>query len=263
MNIVMKKDRPAVSIIIPTYNRGDLITRSINSVLNQSYHDFEVIIIDDCSSDKTGKVVEGISDKRITYYKLGKRKGPGAARNKGIEISNGEFMAFQDSDDEWLPGYLKKHMSVFERNLPNVGIVFSDMIRILKDGTCGVHLSPTIVPDRLINPDIQFYQVLNLGIQSTVIKKECFKQVGYFNERFPCYEDMELFIRLSKKYGFYHIKEPLVKYYETDGVSKGMPPKYMAREMLLKINYRELIRRYRKFFIKECIFIFNGKYLHR
>ena len=255
----MTENHPTVSIVIPTYNRADLIARSIQSVLNQSYPDFEVIVVDDGSTDGTKEVVENFNDKRIKYIRLNNNRGAGAARNVGIRSSMGKFIAFQDSDDMWLPEKLKKHLSIFAKELPNVGIVYSDMLRIFKDGTAKTNLSPSIVSGRLIDPKTQFYQVLNLGIQSTVIKKECFERVGYFNEKFPCYEDLELFIRLSKRYEFYHIKEPLVKYYETEGLSKGMPRKYAARELLLKLYYRDLLKRNKTFLIKEITFILKAR----
>ena len=90
-----------VSVIIPTYNRADTIKRSIESVLSQSYQDFEIIIIDDGSTDDTYRVVKEIRDTRICYIKGDKRMGANAARNIGVQRAKGEFIAFQDSDDIW------------------------------------------------------------------------------------------------------------------------------------------------------------------
>jgi glycosyltransferase involved in cell wall biosynthesis len=249
---------PVVSVIIPTYNRESLITRSIQSVLNQSYQNFEIIVIDDSSTDGTKGIVESFSDKRIRYIQLEDNRGTGVARNIGIQLSKGEFIAFQDSDDEWLPEKLEKHMLVFEKELSNVGVVYSDMQRVYKNGKTKDHLSPTVVPDRLINPRTQFYQVYMLGIVSAVIKKECFHQVGYFNEKLPCLEDLELFIRLSKQYDFYHIQEPLVKYYKMEGVSNNIQAQYLARELLLKLYYKEL-KCDKTFLVKEYTSIYIGK----
>src|SRR5262245_52205489 len=92
---------PTVSIVIPTYNRAALIARSIQSVLNQSYADFELLVIDDGSTDETEGVVARFFDLRINYVRLASNAGASAARNVGIRISKGKFIAFQDSDDEW------------------------------------------------------------------------------------------------------------------------------------------------------------------
>lgn len=252
-------NHPVVSVIIPTYNRETLIARSIQSVLNQSYQNFEVIVIDDDSTDGTKGIVESFSDKRIRYIQIENNRGAGAARNIGIQRSKGKFIAFQDSDDEWLSEKLEKHMFVFEKQLSNIGVVYSDMQRVLKNGKTKYHLSPKVIPGRLINPTTRFYQVYMLGIASAVIKKECFDQVGYFNEKLPSLEDLELFIRLSKQYDFYHIQEPLVKYYKMEGVSNNIQDQYLARELLLKLYYKEL-KCNRTFLVKEYTSIYIGKH---
>lgn len=96
-----------VSVIIPSYNRENTIVRAVNSVLNQTYKDIEVIVVDDCSKDRTLELLSSIKDERLKFFKLEKNSGACVARNFGIEKANGEFIAFQDSDDEWLPEKLK------------------------------------------------------------------------------------------------------------------------------------------------------------
>ena len=98
-----KQLQPLVSVVIPTYNRADLIMRAINSVRSQSYSNIEIIAIDDCSPDNTAEVVQGIKDDRLTYYRHNTNQGGSAARNTGIEKAKGEYIAFLDSDDVWLP----------------------------------------------------------------------------------------------------------------------------------------------------------------
>jgi glycosyltransferase involved in cell wall biosynthesis len=246
---------PTVSVVIPTYNRAALIARSLHSVLNQSYRDFEVIVVDDGSTDETAGVVAGFRDQRITYTRLARNTGAGAARNVGIQASKGKFLAFQDSDDEWLPEKLSKHMLVFAQGSPKLGVVYSDKQRLLKNGTTRYHESPAIVPGRLVNPTTQFYQVFRLGIQSIVMKRECLDAAGYFNEALPALEDLELFIRLSKCCDFCHIPEPLVKYYETEGLSKDLYANWVARKLLLKLYYKELLTPNLVFLLKECLWI--------
>lgn len=250
---------PTVSVVIPTYNRAELIGRSIQSVLNQSYADFELLVIDDGSTDETEGVVARFCDPRINYVRLASNVGVSAARNVGIRISKGKFIAFQDSDDEWLSDNLAKHMSVFERSSPNLGVVYSDMHRILKDGFVSYHASPTVDSGRLINPTTQFYQVYMLGSQSVVIKRDCLDATGYFNEELPALEDLELFIRLSKRFDFFRITEPLVRYYETDGLSKNRHATLLARKLLVKLYYKELLLHAPCFLFKEWLWAHKTK----
>ena len=112
-----------VSVIIPTYNREGILGRSIESVLNQTYTEFELIIVDDGSTDNTRQLVENIHDDRISYYYVKNNSGAAAARNYGIERAEGEYIAFQDSDDYWHSDKLEKQMKVMESN-PDIGFVF-------------------------------------------------------------------------------------------------------------------------------------------
>jgi glycosyltransferase involved in cell wall biosynthesis len=122
--------KPTVSVIIPTYNRAHLIGRAIQSVLKQTYQDFEVIVVDDGSIDNTEEVVKKIQENRVYYYKHDKNKGGSAARNTGISLAKGEYIAFQDSDDEWLPEKLEKQIGVFNNQTKNVGVVYTGFYRI-------------------------------------------------------------------------------------------------------------------------------------
>ena len=105
-----------VSVIIPTYNRGNLIIKSIKSVLNQTFKNLEVIVIDDGSSDNTEHLVNKITDKRLKYVKLSSNKGSSNARNIGIKNANGQFISFQDSDDIFYPNKIEKQL----KNIINI-----------------------------------------------------------------------------------------------------------------------------------------------
>ncbi|MCM3023154.1 glycosyltransferase family 2 protein [Heyndrickxia ginsengihumi] len=102
--------KPLVSVVIPTYNRGHLIETTINSVLNQTYKNFELIVVDDASTDNTESIVNSINDERIRYIRLDKNTKGKRPRNVGINLSKGEYIAFLDSDDLWLPRKLEKQL---------------------------------------------------------------------------------------------------------------------------------------------------------
>jgi glycosyltransferase involved in cell wall biosynthesis len=254
---------PAVSIILPTYNRAPLLPRSIASVLRQSYDSFELLVVDDGSTDETKNVVAALTDPRIKYFSLPRNVGASAARNAGISLARGQFLAFQDSDDEWIESKLAKQMSAFSGGPSSLGMVYSDMQRILPDGTATYFAAPGIVPGRLINPATQFYQVHNLGIQSTVIKREYLERAGRFSVSLPVYEDLELFIRLSRVCEFQHLREPLVKYYDTRGISQDLHNRWISRRLMLRRYYKELLTRYPVFLLKEVrwLYIFRHEAL--
>src|SRR5690348_13147078 len=109
-----------VSVIIPTHNRSDFLRNAITSVLNQTYQDFEIIVVDDGSTDNTSEVVANFSDERITFIRHDTNKGGSAARNTGILASKCDYIAFLDDDDEWLPDKLRKQMEILVASPPEV-----------------------------------------------------------------------------------------------------------------------------------------------
>jgi glycosyltransferase involved in cell wall biosynthesis len=248
-----------VSVIIPTYNRAHLIGRAIQSVLDQTYQNFEIILVDDGSIDDTEEVVKSFGDKRITYVRHTRNKGGAVARNTGIQAARGEYIAFQDSDDEWLPTKIEKQISIFKSAPKSLGVVYTDMLRVLLEGTTEYWQSPTIKRGMLTNPERAEYQVFRLGLVSALVKRHCFGEVGLFDERFPALQDLELFIRLSMQYDFHHIKEPLVKYYEAEGISSNLKKQVTARTLLVEMHYNE-IKKNKRFLSKEYFMI--GKRLY-
>ena len=255
----MRKHAPTVSVIIPTYNRAHLIGRALDSVLNQTYKDFEVIIIDDGSQDNTKEIVDCFTDRRIRYICLERNMGAGAARNKGIEASEGYYISFQDSDDEWLPDKLKKQVDILDAGFSEVGYVYTDMCKVHRNGKDEPWLSPTIVQGKIINEQRLDYQVHRLGIQTTLIKKECFEKVGIFDERFPRLIDLDFFVRLAKQFDSYHIKEPLVQFHTSNGISSNEKNLAIGRILLLEKYYNE-VKRNKKFMARQNVLISRSFY---
>ena len=233
------KEEPLVSVILPTYNRRHLIGRSIRSVLAQTDRNFELLVVDDGSTDATDSVLNSFADARVQYLKIAMNRGAAFARNLGIEASKGSLVAFQDSDDEWAPQKIERHVAAFEAHLPSTGVVYSDMLRVHEGGDARYHESPEIVRGHLLNPLTHYYQAHYIGVQSSVIRREYLDAVGAFNVRLPCFEDLDLFIRLSDRCDFVHIREPLVKYYETDGICKDQRAQYAGRKILFELYSKD------------------------
>ena len=235
----MKKNSN-VSIIIPTYNCARLIGRAIQSVLNQTYRDFELIIVDDSSTDNTDKIVKKFQeqDKRVKYIRHEKNRGGSAARNTGIKNAKGEYIAFQDSDDEWLPEKLKKQIEVFKNTSSKVGVVYTGFWRI-KDN------EKTYIPQSWVKQKDGniYFELLKgnfVGTPTILIKKKCFKKVGMFDENLPRLQEWELVIRLSKYYNFKCIDEPLlVSYYTSDSISANNDALIKAIELIITKHFTD------------------------
>lgn len=116
-----------ISIIVPTYNRAQVIARSINSILTQTYENFELLILDDGFTDDTRNIIERFEDERIRYIRLKDNSGASHARNVGIQMVTCEYIAFQDSDDVWLPEKLEKQMQKMVHASEKVGLVYCRM----------------------------------------------------------------------------------------------------------------------------------------
>lgn len=206
-------DTPFISIVIPTYNRARFLGRSVRSVLNQTYKNFEVIVADDASTDDTAEIIKTFKDDRIRYIRHESNAGAAAARNTGIKVSRGEYVAFQDSDDEWLPEKLEKQMALFEQVSTETGVVYTGFWRVRNNQ------KTYIPPDGIKQKEGYIHRELLkrnfVSTQTVVVKKECLEKSGLFDERLPRLQDWELFIRLSKLYEFKYVAEPLVIAYFT------------------------------------------------
>ena len=234
----MTKKFPTVSVIIPSYNREHLVGRAIKSVLDQTYQDFELIVIDDASTDNTEEVVKSFNDERIKYLKHDENKGGAAARNTGIKVARGEYIAFQDSDDEWLPVKLEKQMKVFEAASPEVGVVYTGFWRI--ESNKKIYIPSEKVARKEGNIHAELLRGNFVDTPTAVVKKDCFAKVGIFDERLPRRQDWELFIRISKCFYFKCIDEPLlISYYTPDSICTNQSSLIKALELILEIHYED------------------------
>ena len=209
----------SVSIILPVYNRPQTISRSVGSVLAQSYKDFELIIVDDGSADETGRLVQDLAgrDSRIRYIRHETNYGQSRARNTGIAAAKGGYMAFQDSDDEWLPDKLQQQVEKMEALPPAVGMVYCLMWRVTPEGQDVFRAAEFGPEDEDLYRRGLMYGFRGIGIQSCLFRREVFDACGGFDEQMKALEDMELLIRVARKYRFSCIDEPLLLYHRTPG----------------------------------------------
>ena len=200
---------PEVSVIIPTYNRARLLARTICSVLNQEYQDFELIVVDDGSTDNTQEIVNLFCDDRIIYIKLLKNSGwSSKPRNVGLQNARGKYLAFLDSDDEWLPSFLSKLTSKIKEVPDTVGVVYCGLIVSPPNNgrTHIVHYKRrgNVLPDAL--------EVIVCPTTASLVKRECFARAGLFDEHDCRYDHRDMIIRLSKVCEFDFVEEALAQY---------------------------------------------------
>jgi glycosyltransferase involved in cell wall biosynthesis len=200
-----------VSVIIPTYNRAHLLTQAIDSVLNQTFTDFELIIVDNYSGDNTESVVKSYKDKRIRYFKNQNRGLIGVNRNYGIQESKGEYISFLDDDDLWLPEKLDKQVKLLDSN-PGLGLVYSDIYII---GSNGNVLKDTyfhnVKPFRgnVFNELLVTNFISNLTV---MVRREALSRVGMFDLKYVIAQDYDLWLRIARDYTIDFIEQPLAKY---------------------------------------------------
>ena len=223
---------PKVSIVLPTYNRSYSILKSINSVLSQSYEDFELIVVDDASVDDTEAVMSSIADHRVKYIRHEYNKGGAIARNTGIAISRGEFIAFQDSDDEWLQDKLDTQMREFEFD-PNLTAVYTGYYLVKNQEA--VYM-PT---EKLQSGSGKIFTKLLrdncISTQTLVVKSGVLKSIGGFDEFLPRLQDWELVLRLSKVGEFKFIDQPFVNVnYTNDSITATSSKFFTAMEYIIK-----------------------------
>jgi len=224
---------PTVSVVLPTHNRAQTLGRAIRSVLDQTFDDFELIIVDDRSCDATPRILEEYIAHSKVRIITQLTPGCGAGRNVGVCASSGQFIAFQDSDDEWLPQHLEAAMKAFAKADRRDAVFYSDMLRIELNGEETIWKSPRVKRGLLINDRTLDFQVCCIGIQSAVIRRECFWKSGLFDERMPRFIDLDLFIRLANRYDFIYSSKPQVKYYAGKGISTDLHAQAQARRILL------------------------------
>ncbi len=194
-----------VSVIIPAYNRGHFIAETIDSALAQTYQDYEIIVVDDGSTDNTKEAVEHYGNKVRYFYQ--ENRGQAAAQNFAARQAKGEYLALLDADDVWFPEKLEKQVPVLDQN-PDLGFVCTETFAY-ENGKKLYHWKK---PEGKTESFQSIFEG-NFIINATVlIRKDCFLTVGGFDEKLRTTQDLDLWLRLSRKYKFRYLNIPLVKY---------------------------------------------------
>lgn len=203
---------PIISVIIPTYNRAEYLKKTLESVLNQTYKNLDVIVVDDGTKGDANRNL--CIDYNVKYIKIKNSGGPAVPRNVGIREAKGEFLAFLDDDDIWYPEKLEKQVNVLINNL-EFGLVHSCCEVIDENGN-----DKNQIIGRPGNPNVKHGDVSmrmmgnwTLMMPTPLVRKDVITRVGFFNEKIPpATEDVEYWTRCSFFTKFYYIDQPLVRY---------------------------------------------------
>lgn len=202
---------PKVSVIIPTYNGAKFLPETIESVLTQTYKDFETIIVDDGSTDNTSEIVSAFP---VKYYHQ-ENQGVSVARNRGFRLSCGEYIVFLDSDDVFLEWALEKSVQALDKH-PEAGFSYGQAYMMDKNGSVyRVRKSSFLDKSTVVDSQEQTTELLflqRITTSTVMVRRHCFDEVGGFHEELRNFQDHHLFIRLSKRYHAAYIAEPLIRY---------------------------------------------------
>lgn len=204
-----KLDEMRVSVVVPAYNREKTIIRCIDSIMNQTIPPYEIIVVDDGSTDKTIEILEALDCGNLRIIRQNHR-GAQAARNLGIINARGEYIAFLDSDDEWLPELLEESLAVLQKNrdcavYSNGYICSNNKKRLLKRPECKGN---------------SYDFILKFGgpmFQSLLVKKQVLMQIGLLDENVPAHQEWDTGIRLAEIVDFVYIKKPLFIWHWHEG----------------------------------------------
>ena len=199
---------PRVSVVMAAYNYGQYIAQAIQSVIDQTYTDWELVVVDDGSKDNTRDIVQPfLEDRRIRYF-WQENRGQPQTKNRGIGLSRGSLIAFLDADDAWMPTKLDRQVELFDRD-PQLGVAYTGRCLIDPDG------NRLAVEDR----DMVRGLVLRIAIRrtippfsSSIVRRSVLDDVGLFDETIQLAIDYELWMRVARKYSFDYVDEPLLLY---------------------------------------------------
>jgi len=246
-----------VSVIVLTFNRKDMLKETIDSILAQTFLDFELIIVDNCSIDGTEDFVLSYKDPRIKYFRNQNNGIIAVNLNYGISKASGEYIALCDDDDLWLPTKLEKQVAILNKE-KDVGMVCANGITFNELGEEDIHITKKRNSNYITQKETL---MKNIIIQSSaIIRKNILKEFGFFDtspEYFTA-EEFELWLKIMSKYKVYIIKEPLVKYRTHSGVfrSKGIKHLNICKKIVSDLYQKGFIskKNYLLFLARHYIF---------
>ncbi len=196
---------PKVSVIIPTYNRLSMVKEAVDSVLKQDFEDFELIVVDDASTDGTVEEIKRYGG-RVRLLEQSENRGVSAARNKGILLARGKYIAFLDSDDLWVKGKLKIQVAFLDEN-PQYPLCYTDEIWIRRGRRVNPKIKHTKYSGWIFEKCLP---LCTISPSSAAMRKTLFSKVGLFDEALPVCEDYDFWLRVSARFPIFFINKKLI-----------------------------------------------------
>lgn len=232
-----------ISVIIPTFNREKTIERSILSVLSQTHPINEIIIVDDCGSDNTKEIIDNLNNNIIKYVRLNNNQGPAHARNYGVSLASGDWIAFQDSDDEWHPNKIEKQLDYIHSH-HGCRFVYSSYYN--DNQKCDIPLyynmeryEGTMLPTLLYRNTV--------GAPTILMEKSLFHEVNGFNTSMKALEDWDFAIKIAQKCPLGFISESLITVYHVDASISASIANYYQCKCLIIATYLSEYQKYNCF----------------
>ena len=224
----------AISVVLPVHNRADVLGRAIHSVLDQTLKNFELVIVDDGSTDESVAVARSFGDPRIEIIELGKNRGGNVARNTGVRAAKAPLIAFLDSDDTYLPEKLAQVVTEF-RDSPDLDLLVDSFVKVQPSGARVVRKNP-VIRDRELFRRALFTRILWKATPSISARKSAIERAGMFDETLRRLQDFDFLIRVSEVANCASTDEVLwVKYWDANAIS--------AQDNMIPANV-ELVRRH-------------------
>ncbi len=209
---------PRVSVVVPTYNRAHLLGTCLRSIAGQTYHDFEIVVVDDGSTDDTAQVVASLAPR--ARYLWQENRGVASALNLGIGQASGEYVSFLASDDALLEKALETEVKVLDEN-PGVGLVYSQAWEVSENGVATSLRKPAFARGSYVRSGRKEIEGLlfwdHITSSTVMARRRCFDDVGLFDPQLCVGEDWDMWIRIAKKYDVAYIDRPLANYLKHSG----------------------------------------------
>lgn len=226
---------PQVSIILPTRDRAYVLRRTLDGIRAQTLSDWELIVVDDGSTDGTRELVASYKDPRFRYFRNKAPLGAAQARNHGLAQARAGFVAFQDAGDDWLPEKLALQVARLSAAPPDVAMVYTSETLVYLDGTSKAAYAPMFRPD-----DTDTYhralglEVMGIDLPSCLLRNSALKACGGFDEELGRWIDLELFMRLARTYRFERVEGLLtISYERPEGITMNVDALMSAHELIL------------------------------
>lgn len=204
---------PLVSVVIPAYNMARFLPQAVQSVLDQTYRNFEIHVIDDGSTDDTAKVMEAFANNPQVHYHYQTNRGESGARNTGLRVSKGEFVAFCDADDLWEPNKLEVQVPCFQGK-PELGVVYTNTQHVDINNN-PVETYRTTRHNGKITAKLLLQNFVTGA--TSMIRKKCFDAVGFYDESLKVSQDYDMWLRLSTVCEFFYLDEITYRYRQWPG----------------------------------------------